>query len=287
MGLHLVRILSLYDCDFHISVKSINCTNNTIKKQIEVFRNLGLSNFIEMDLADANSITYQKLDGIEKIFLLTPITYSLESIRKIITEAKRANSVKHIIKLSSMAAPLHPPTPIDALHRRAEKIIEESGIKFTFLRPNYYMQNFIHLNGLTIKKDKRFFLPFSNSKASFVDVRDVSEIAARILRDTSNKHYNTSYTITGGQSLSCNTIAKIFTILLDEPIKYINITKEQARIRMKKLGIQKNIADSLFDLYELIEDGRLRRISHTVEMILGRKPITFETFVRDNLDAFK
>jgi len=240
-----------------------------------------------MDLADADTISYQKLEGIEKIFLLTPIAYSLESITKIITEAKRAKSVKHIIKLSSMAVPLHPSTLINALHRQAEKIIEESGINFTILRPNYYMQNFIHLNGLSLKKEKRFYLPFSNSKASFVDVRDVSEIAARILHDTSNRHYNTSYNITGGQSLSCNTIAMIFTIVLDTSIKYVNITKEQARNHLIKLGIQKNFVDSLSESYELIEAGRLGRISHTVEKILGRKPITFETFILDYLDEFK
>jgi len=240
-----------------------------------------------MDFADADTITYQKLDGIEKIFLLTPITNSLESLRKIITEARKANSVKHIIGLSTMAAALYPSTPIMVLHRQAENIIAESGINFTFLRPNYYMQNFIHLNGLSIKKERKFYLPLNNSKASFVDVRDVSEIAARILRDTSNRHYNTSYTITGGQSLSCNTLAKIFTISLDEPVKYVHITKELARIHMTKAGIPSNFVDSLFDLYGLIEDGRMRYISPTVKMILGRKPITFETFVRDNLELFQ
>jgi hypothetical protein len=51
--------------------------------------------------------------------------------------------------------------------------------------------------------------------------------------------------------------------------------------------MQSNFAESLIDLFGLIEDGRMRRISPTVEMILGRKPITFETFVQDNLNIFK
>jgi hypothetical protein len=30
------------------------------------------------------------------------------------------------------------------MHRQAEKVIEESRIPFTFLRPNFFMQNFIN-----------------------------------------------------------------------------------------------------------------------------------------------
>ena len=60
------------------------------------------------------------------------------------------------------------------LHRQAEKMIEESGIPFTFLRPNDFMQNFVNFYSPTIKSDNALYLPAEDAKVSFVDVRDIA-----------------------------------------------------------------------------------------------------------------
>ena len=62
----------------------------------------------------------------------------------LVSEAKNAR-VKYIVKQSVIGAEAEPGiTPI-RLHRRAEKIMKESGIPFTFLRPNFFMQNFVRV----------------------------------------------------------------------------------------------------------------------------------------------
>jgi len=180
VGEHLVKILSLYDKDFYVSLRSTNWNNPLANRKIKTFRNQGLINFIDMDFNNLESINHHKLEGIEKIFLLTPYLNILDVTRKIVTEALKTKSVKHIVKLSDMGTNLSPPTYGGMRHRQAEKIIADSGLQYTFLRPNYYMQNFLKVSYRPSIKGRTFYLPLQNARASFVDIRDVSEVAATI-----------------------------------------------------------------------------------------------------------
>ncbi|HKU84283.1 MAG TPA: NmrA family NAD(P)-binding protein, partial [Candidatus Nitrosocosmicus sp.] len=178
VGKQLVKILSLYDKKFYISLRSINCSFPLVRQRVEAFRNLGIINFVDMDYNNLKSITHHKLEGIEKIFLITPYFNVLDATRKIVAEAQKTNSVKHIVKLSDMGVELSRATHVGTIHNQAEKIIKHSGFRYTFLRPNYYMQNFIEFI-YKYRTNKKFLcLPLKNSRVSFVDLRDVAEVAA-------------------------------------------------------------------------------------------------------------
>ena len=88
--------------------------------------------------------------------------------------ASKERGVKHIVKLSHIRADPddEPQINITRLHHQAEKIIEESGIPFTFLRPNFFMQNFV--NFYLGKNQSSIYLPAGDGKVSFVDVRDIA-----------------------------------------------------------------------------------------------------------------
>ena len=83
------------------------------------------------------------------------------------------------------------------LHRQAENIIEESGIPFTFLRPNEFMQGFINFQGPTIKNNNAFYLPAEDAKVSIVDVRDIADNGCILDK---NGHHNKTYLITGPEA---------------------------------------------------------------------------------------
>jgi uncharacterized protein YbjT (DUF2867 family) len=71
-------------------------------------------------------------------------------------------------------------------------LIEESGISYTFLRPNEFMQGFINFQGSTIKSNNAFYIPAEDAKVSFVDARDIAAIAVKALVD-GDEHYNKIY----------------------------------------------------------------------------------------------
>jgi uncharacterized protein YbjT (DUF2867 family) len=186
-----------------------------------------------------------------------------------------------------MGIDLSPPTYGGIIHKQVEKIIKDSGFHYTFLRSNYYMQNFIEVPYKYTVNEKIFSLPLENARASFVDIRDVAEVAARILHEKSNEHYNMIYDITGGQQLNCSDIADILKIILGEPIKYVNISEQTAKTELIKAGLQLEFVEHLLDFYRVIRKGGMRQISKVVESILGRQPISFEIFVRDHVEVFK
>ena len=53
---------------------------------------------------------------------------------------------------------------IGQMHRQEEKIIEESGIPYTFLRAGAFMQNFINFFGQTIRTQNAIYLPAGGEK---------------------------------------------------------------------------------------------------------------------------
>lgn len=114
---------------------------------------------------DIISIDYNKpetivdaLKGVDKVFLLTlPSPEMINIYSNLVKEAEK-NKIEYIVKLSVFGADAEPRTIIGRLHRQEEKIIEESGIPYSFLRPGAFMQNFVNFFGQTIKKRNAFYL---------------------------------------------------------------------------------------------------------------------------------
>jgi uncharacterized protein YbjT (DUF2867 family) len=76
---------------------------------------------------------------------------------------------------------------------QAEKIIEDSGIPFTFLRPNFFMHNFV--NFYLCKNQSSIYLPAGDGKVSFVDVLNIAAVAIQALtRNEEGLHSGKAYT---------------------------------------------------------------------------------------------
>jgi uncharacterized protein YbjT (DUF2867 family) len=119
-----------------------------IRAAVHSVKNL---NKISGDGIEGVQIDYDKRDtlaaalkGVDKVFLVTPESPNTpEYVSNLVNEAKKA-SVSHIVRLSALGANLDSVVTSLRLHRQGEKIIEESEIPFTFLRPGEFMQNFIN-----------------------------------------------------------------------------------------------------------------------------------------------
>jgi uncharacterized protein YbjT (DUF2867 family) len=195
-----------------------------------------------------------------------------------------------MVKLSVMAADVEPGTIIGRLHRQEEKIIEESGITYTFLRSGAFMQNFINFFGQTIKNQNAFYLPAGDGKVSFVDGRDIAAVVAKLLtKNNGNRgqqHENKAYDITGPEALSYSQAAEIISKEIGKKISYVDIPEEDARKAMKGIGMEDWLIDAIMELYNIIKAGYASQTTNTVEQIIGRKPTSFAQFVRDYSNSF-
>src|ERR671932_886208 len=245
-------------------------------------RNSGLQ-AVELDFNKPDTLS-AALRGVDKLFLLTPFQSNMVDLTSnLVNEAKNAG-VKYIIKQSVLGADAEQAITPSRLHRQAEKIIEESGIPFTFLRPNFFMQNFVTFYSHFIKTQGAFYVPAGDAKASFVDVRDIAAVAVQVLNGNKNgesKHIRKAYDITGGEAISYGQAAEILSKEIGKKVNYVNISDEDTRKGMKDMGADDWTINSMIELFGTTRAGYLSEVSPAVEQITGNKPITFSKFARD------
>jgi uncharacterized protein YbjT (DUF2867 family) len=251
------------------------------------FQNLKEVQTVQLDYDKPDTLAAAFRD-VDKLFLLTPFQSNMVDLTSnLVREAKNAR-VKYIVKQSVMGADAEPGISPARLHRQAEKIIEESEIPFTFLRPNFFMQNFVNFYSHFIKTQGAFYAPAGDAKVSFVDVRDIASVAVQaLINDSQQQHTQKAYDITGGEALSYGEAAEILSNEVGKKIKYVNISDDDARKGMKDAGMDEWTINSMIELFEITRAGYLSTISPVVEQLTGNKPITFSQFAKDYAEAFK
>jgi uncharacterized protein YbjT (DUF2867 family) len=167
-----------------------------------------------------------------------------------------------------------------------ERRIEGSGISYTFLHPNWFMQNFTHgifLPG--IRDVGRIDAPAGDGAVSFVDTRDLAQVAVAALCD--GAHANQSYELTGGQAITYGQVADVLAGVLDRAILYQSPTEQQVRSLLSFHSWQADDMDHILGLFEDVRMGKAAAVSPTLGTLLGREPTTFEQFARDHAEAWK
>jgi uncharacterized protein YbjT (DUF2867 family) len=240
---------------------------------------------IQIDYNEPETIR-EALNGVDKLFLLTPDVPNARDLAvNAVTEAKKAG-IRHIVKQSVMGADLEADVGTMRLHRQVEEIIEQSGIPFTFLRPNEFMQNFVNFHSPSIKGNNAFYIPLEDAKVSLVDVRDIAAVAVKSLIDE-DKHKNKTYLITGPEALSYHQVAETLSSTIGRKINYVNISDEEARAAMKEIGMSDWLINTVSELSDYFRKGKASEISSAVEEVTGRKPVSFSQFANDYADSFR
>ncbi len=222
------------------------------------------------------------LKGIERVFLVAPPTPNLPALeRKAIDEIKQSG-VRHVVKLSAMGGR-------DAIfprqHADSEDYIKSSGVSYTFLRPNGFMQNFVTYNGATINTQNAFYGSQGDGEVSQIDLRDIAAVAVKTL--TEDGHQGKAYTLTGPEALSNARVAEILSEDTGREIRYVDLPAEQFKQALLGAGLQEWSANALVDLQQFYRRGSASAVTRDVEQLLGRKPISFEQFSRDYAQAFQ
>jgi uncharacterized protein YbjT (DUF2867 family) len=229
----------------------------------------------------------RSLNNVDKIFLLTLPALDMTDIYSNLVKEAKKNDVKYIVKLSVMGADAEPGNTVVRLHRQEERIIEESGIPFSFLHPNAFMQNFVNYYGRTIKNENAFYLPAGDGKISFVDARDVAAVAVRVITENGSQHENKIYEITGQEALSFGQAAEILSKENGRTISYIDIPEEDARKGLEEMGMEDWLIEAIMAAYRSWKGGYMSKMTDVVKHITGRKPILFAQFAKDYAEALR
>jgi len=222
------------------------------------------------------------LEAVEKVFLLPPLLPNQLKVMNAFVDAAKGTGVRHIVKLSAIGVDdERRPTAIKG-HAANEQHIRESGLAFTFLRPNSFMQNFITYFP---PRNGAIYLPWGDGTASFVDTRDIASVAATVL--TSDGHEGKIYTLTGPATLGIAEVARILSEVTGREFKYADVPETAARDGMLEAGVPRWQVELVMELHAVNKQNRWDTVTSDIEKVTGTPSTDFAQFARDHADKFR
>jgi (4-alkanoyl-5-oxo-2,5-dihydrofuran-3-yl)methyl phosphate reductase len=218
--------------------------------------------------------------GVSSVFLLT---FETQQDQNLIAAAVRSG-VQHIVKLSTLEAS-QPHLRIGRWHRERERLIDESGIGWTFLRPGMFMSNTIEWWAETVKKQAAVYFPGGKGRVAPVDPLDIARVAACVLSRPG--HLGRVYELTGPELLSIGDMAQTIGRVIDKPVRYVNVPLLAAKVQMRLSGMNRELVGALIELAEELRNDRAAQLTHTVGQITGMPARSFEAWCREHKGAFQ
>jgi uncharacterized protein YbjT (DUF2867 family) len=216
--------------------------------------------------------------GCDKLFLLGPNALNQTQLELNAVEAAKAVGVQHIVKQSVMGAE-DKTFSLALLHRPVEQAIEASGMAWTFLRPNSFMQNVVTFMSDTIKAESVFYSASGEAKIAHVDVRDIAAVAVKAL--TEPTHAGQAYTLTGPEAITYDELAQELSAVLGRSIHHISLPPEDLKHGMLAEGLPEAIADRMLDLERYYREDQASRITNDILRVTGQEPRRFVQYIRD------
>lgn len=215
-------------------------------------------------------------ENVETMFLMRPP--QITDIKKYIIpalEAAQAAGVKHVVFLSLIGIEKTTYVP----HYKVEQYLRASRMTWTFLRASFFMQNLNTTHRLEIKERNEIDVPVGAAKTSFLDVRDIGAVGAVAL--ILPGHTNQAYDLTGPEALNYWQVAEVLSEVLGRKITYKNPNLLAFLLNTVKRGMPFAFAVVMTGLYTATRLGQADIITHEVERLIGRKPISFRQYVDD------
>ena len=229
------------------------------------------------DLAKPETLA-RALQGIDTVFLLTPVGPKQLEMEQNLVSAAVSSGVRRLVKLSAMGASSDANFDFARIHGESENSIRASGLGWTFVRPNMFMQNLGWYQGEIAQG--RLPLPLGSAAVSHVDAGDVAAVSARALLN--EEHALKSYTVSGPEALTGDEVSSILSEVLRRSITYRPPPTAQFREFLKGAGESEFVVNAECELFEYWSQGAGQAVTSDVEQVLGRKPVDLKTFVSRN-----
>ncbi|WP_336517674.1 SDR family oxidoreductase [Pollutibacter soli] len=202
-----------------------------------------------------------------------------------VVEAAKQADVKYIVYTSFMRKNEKPDSPIAAVaasHIVTEESLRKSGIPYSIMKNALYADMLPIFLGQQVLESGVHF-PAGDGSAAYTLREDMAEAAAAIL--TEEGHANKEYDIASGDNHSFSDIADILSEVSGKNIVYGNLTKEQYVERATRAGLPSAYADVFAGFGEAIKLGEFATESGQLEEIIGRKPVSLKSYLKNIYQA--
>ncbi|WP_433248293.1 NAD(P)H-binding protein [Streptosporangium sp. CA-135522] len=212
------------------------------------------------------------LDGVESVFLVWP-GFAAEQAAPVVKLI--AGHARRVVYLSAMAA-------ADMFHGEVERLIRESGLEWTFLRPGGFAVNTLMWAGQIREGVVRW--PYALAGRSLIHERDIAAVAALAL--TGDGHAGKAYDLTGPSVVTQAEQVRIIGEAIGRPARYEELPREAAREQLLAAWGEATFVDSALDYWASIV-AEPEPVTRTVEELTGVPARTFHQWAADHADDFR
>jgi uncharacterized protein YbjT (DUF2867 family) len=173
------------------------------------------------------------------------------------------------------------PKSFPSWHRRVEDKLRASGLGYTILRPNGFMQNIVAFYAPSIRAQGSFYAAMGNAQISYIDVRDVASVAALALGSPAG-HAGKIYELNGPEAVTCADIAERISRIANRQVTFVDIPEDAQRKSMLDLGMQ-----ALIELQQYYKNGQGGDVTDVLPALLGRPPVNLNQFLEEFKEQFR
>jgi NAD(P)H dehydrogenase (quinone) len=275
VGRHIVEELDREPGGVHVRLAARR------PEQVELFRTEG-RDAVLLDLDDPGTFA-AALAGVDRLFLLTGYTVAMLAQSKTLVDAARKARVRHVVHLGVFGN-WDCTDPHLAWHQLVERYIEASGVAWTHLHPNVFMEL---LPAIMPIRDGTFPVFWGDRRVGWIAARDIGAVGAAVLRDGPEKHggqdYWLSTEVAGGLE-----IAAVLTEVLGRPIHCEIKGPDEFQATVAATGdypVEPWYAAGTLEFLRQVLDGRMGYIGTVrddVPFVVGRPSTTLRRWVEEN-----
>jgi nucleoside-diphosphate-sugar epimerase len=141
------------------------------------------------------------------------------------------------------------------------------------------MQNLSTTHRADIRECGELLVPAGRGRTSFIDVRDIAEVAAQVL--TERGHEQQAYALTGAEALTYAEVARIMAEELGRPIQYHAPGPLAFARHMRRRGYSRRFILVMVAIYSTARLGLAATVTPDTARLLGRQPRSVRAFTRD------
>lgn len=237
--------------------------------------------WVRADLSDREGLV-EAFGPVDRLFLLTGNTDHMVRLQENAIRAAVESGVDRVVKLSALGATDHSRSVIGLWHYNVEGYLQESGLRWTILRPHHFMQNLLDAEVFDRTADT-VHSASGEGEIPMIDARDIAAVAARVL--SAGGHDGETYTLTGPEALSYERATAVLADVLDRPLSYHAQEDDEAWLHLRDAGYPTWLASARLEIARYQRaGGPTERTTDTVERITGDAPRSFRDFATDYRD---
>jgi uncharacterized protein YbjT (DUF2867 family) len=235
------------------------------------------------DYSDKQSLR-NALRGVSSVYVVCSPIPPLVELESNMVDACKESGVSQVVLNSALGAGDYGKS-FPAWHRKVEDRLKATGMNYTILRPNGFLQNIVAYNAPSIRTQGAFYAAMGEARVSYLDVGDIAVVAVKALQG--GAHRGKTYELNGPEAISNQELAKRISRVTGRTVKYVDIPESAQREALLGLGMPEWQVAALLELQQYYQQGGGAKTDGLLQTLIEREPVTLDQYLTANAREFR